>query len=49
VFDGPPFPEFKILKMEKKMVNFDDFSKLDLKIGKILEVSLHPEAEKLYL
>ena len=31
------------------MVNFDDFSKLDLKIGKILEVSLHPEAEKLYL
>jgi len=31
------------------MVNFDDFSKLDLKIGKILEVSMHPDAEKLYL
>ena len=31
------------------MISFDDFSKLDLKIGKILEVKLHPEAEKLYL
>jgi len=31
------------------MVNFDDFSKLNLKTGKILEVSPHPNAEKLYL
>ena len=31
------------------MVSFDDFSKLDLKVGKILEVSSHPNAEKLYL
>lgn len=31
------------------MVNFDDFSKLDLKVGKILEASMHPDAEKLYL
>ena len=31
------------------MVNFDDFSKLELKTGKILEVSPHPDAEKLYL
>lgn len=31
------------------MVNFDDFSKLELKVGKILEVSMHPDAEKLYL
>ena len=31
------------------MVNFDDFSKLELKTGKILEVSSHPDAEKLYL
>ncbi len=31
------------------MVSFDDFSKLDLKVGKILEVSCHPNAEKLYL
>ncbi|MCQ9205176.1 MAG: hypothetical protein NG737_02565 [Omnitrophica bacterium] len=31
------------------MINFDDFSKLDLRIGKILEVKAHPDAEKLYL
>ncbi len=31
------------------MVNFDDFSKLGLKTGKILEVNPHPDAEKLYL
>ncbi|MCK4912122.1 MAG: hypothetical protein KAS05_00185 [Candidatus Omnitrophica bacterium] len=31
------------------MVNFDDFSKLEFKTGKILEVSPHPDAEKLYL
>lgn len=31
------------------MVNFDDFSKLDLRTGKILEADLHPDAEKLYL
>jgi len=31
------------------MVNFDDFSKLELRVGKILEVDPHPDAEKLYL
>ncbi len=31
------------------MVNFDDFLKLDLRVGKILEVNAHPNAEKLYL
>ncbi|MFH1519797.1 MAG: hypothetical protein ABIE75_04405 [Candidatus Omnitrophota bacterium] len=31
------------------MVSFDDFSKLDLKAGKILEVNIHPDAAKLYL
>ncbi len=31
------------------MVTFDDFSKLDLRIGKVLEVNEHPDAEKLYL
>jgi methionyl-tRNA synthetase len=31
------------------MVTFDDFSKLDLRVGKVLEVSEHPDAEKLYL
>ena len=31
------------------MVNFDDFSRFDLKLGKVLEVSCHPNAEKLYV
>lgn len=31
------------------MVNFDDFSKLDLRVGKILEADSHPDAEKLYV
>ncbi|MDD3296254.1 MAG: hypothetical protein PHU64_02720 [Candidatus Omnitrophica bacterium] len=31
------------------MVSFDDFSKLDLKIGKVIEVNPHPDAEKLYV
>ena len=31
------------------MVSFDDFSKLDLRIGKIIEVNPHPNAEKLYV
>jgi len=35
--------------MEVKMATFDDFSKLDLKLGKIIEVNQHPDAEKLYV
>lgn len=31
------------------MITFDDFSKLDLRVGKVLTVELHPNAEKLYL
>jgi len=31
------------------MVNFDDFSKLDLRVGKIIEAGLHPDAAKLYV
>ncbi|HDN86302.1 MAG: hypothetical protein DRP68_07285 [Candidatus Omnitrophota bacterium] len=31
------------------MVRFEDFSKLELKVGKILEVRDHPNADKLYL
>ncbi|UCC94691.1 MAG: hypothetical protein JSW40_07730 [Candidatus Omnitrophota bacterium] len=31
------------------MITFEDFSKLDLKIGKIVEVEPHPQADKLYL
>lgn len=31
------------------MITFDDFLKLDLRVGKVLEVNLHPNADKLYL
>ena len=31
------------------MVNFDDFAQLDLRVGKILEVDTHPDANKLYI
>ncbi|MCF7873932.1 MAG: hypothetical protein K9L84_02990 [Candidatus Omnitrophica bacterium] len=31
------------------MVTFEDFKKLELKIGKIIKVEEHPNAEKLYL
>jgi methionyl-tRNA synthetase len=31
------------------MVTYEDFSKLDLRVGKILEVENHPNADKLYL
>ncbi|MCF7872642.1 MAG: hypothetical protein K9L80_00330 [Candidatus Omnitrophica bacterium] len=31
------------------MVSFEDFKKLELKIGKIIKVEEHPNAEKLYL
>lgn len=31
------------------MVSFDEFAKLDLRIGKIVEVNPHPNADKLYL
>ncbi|MBD3263670.1 MAG: hypothetical protein GF375_01030 [Candidatus Omnitrophica bacterium] len=31
------------------MVNFDDFSRLELRTGKIMEVESHPDAEKLFV
>lgn len=31
------------------MVTFEDFKKLEIKIGKIIKVEDHPNAEKLYL
>ncbi|WP_297495601.1 methionine--tRNA ligase [Thermococcus sp.] len=38
-------------KEAKKMgyVNFDDFAKLDLRVGKIIEVKDHPNADRLYV
>jgi len=31
------------------MIGFDDFLKLDIRVGKILEASHHPDADKLLL
>jgi methionyl-tRNA synthetase len=31
------------------MITYEDFSKLDLKVGKIIEAEVHPNADKLYL
>lgn len=31
------------------MVNFDDFLKLELRVGRVLGVEPHPDAEKLYI
>ncbi len=31
------------------MVSFDDFSKLELRTGKVLQVEDHPNADKLYV
>lgn len=32
----------------KEVITYADFSKLDLRVGKILEVEPHPNADKLY-
>jgi methionyl-tRNA synthetase len=41
--------ETKTSKMEtKKMIKYDDFAKLDLRVGKILTVEDHPNADKLF-
>lgn len=31
------------------MISFEDFLKLDLRVGRILEVKYHPKADKLYI
>ena len=31
------------------MVSFEDFLKLDMRVGKILDVLYHPQADKLYV
>jgi len=38
-----------IFRKEEDMATFEDFSKLELKVGKILEVTVHPNADKLYV
>jgi len=34
---------------EEETIKFDEWQKLDLRVGKILSVELHPNADKLYL
>lgn len=31
------------------MISFEDFKKLDLKIGKIVNAKIHPDADRLYV
>ncbi|MGA1819794.1 MAG: methionine--tRNA ligase [Thermoplasmatota archaeon] len=47
--EGPPKQEIK--KEEEKMenVSFEEFMKLDLRVGHILSVEEHPNADKLYV
>ncbi len=35
------------MKPEKPLVKFDDFSKLDLRVARVLECTPHPNADKL--
>ncbi len=34
---------------QKPTITYDDFAKLDLRIGRVLEVADHPNADKLYV
>lgn len=36
-------------QQEKPLISYDDFAKLDLRIARVLEVSEHPNADKLYV
>jgi methionyl-tRNA synthetase len=50
----PPKDEKKVVKTPKEAekmeyVKFDDFQKLDLQVGKIIEIEDHPNADKLYV
>jgi len=44
-----PTPLFKKLELTEIVTNADPFSKLDLRVAKILDVSDHPQADKLYI
>lgn len=41
--------EEKVVEVGSPKINYDDFAKLDLRIGKIIDVKEHPEADKLYV
>ena len=44
-----PIPLFKKLELTNIVTTSDPFSKLDLRVAKILEVQDHPQADKLYI
>jgi len=44
-----PQPLFKKLTLQDFMAETDPFSKMDLRVAKILDVRDHPQAEKLYM
>jgi methionyl-tRNA synthetase len=44
-----PTPLFKKLELTEIVTTTDPFSKLDLRVAKILEVADHPQADKLYV
>jgi methionyl-tRNA synthetase len=44
-----PIPLFKKLELTDIVTTSDPFSKLDLRVAKILEVQDHPQADKLYI
>ncbi|MFH1231084.1 MAG: hypothetical protein V1709_06255 [Planctomycetota bacterium] len=35
--------------MENQVISFDDFKKMDIRIGKVISVENHPNADKLYI
>src|SRR3989344_9306460 len=37
----------KVMNVEK--IKYDDFAKLDLRVGKIIEIEEHPNADKLFV
>jgi methionyl-tRNA synthetase len=44
-----PIPLFKKLELTNIVITTDPFSKLDLRVAKILDVQDHPQADKLYI
>lgn len=43
----PPAPAAAAAPVGKPVISYDDFAKLDLRVGKVLEVKDHPNADKL--
>lgn len=46
---GKKLPAKKSHSTKKKMIEFKDFEKLDLRVAEVLDVQPHPDADKLYV